>query len=72
MSTLNIVILNPKAAKLIQDLADLELISINQPNESGFSGILSKLRSKAESAPSLEEITKEVEAVRSARYEQKK
>lgn len=72
MSTLNIEILNPKAAKLIQDLADLELISINQPNESGFSGILAKLRSKAESAPSLEEITKEVEAVRSARYEQKK
>ena len=66
MSTLQIKILNPKAAKLIQDLADLELISINQPNESGFSLLLAKLRSKAESAPSLEEITKDVETRRAA------
>lgn len=72
MSTILIEILNPKAAKLIQDLADLELISINHPTETGFSKILAKLRSKAESVPSLEEITKEVELVRAARNEQKK
>lgn len=71
MSTLQIEILNPKAAKLIQDLADLELISISQPKESGFSNLLAKLRSKAESVPSLEEITKEVDTVRAERYEQK-
>jgi hypothetical protein len=72
MSTLQIEILNPKAIKLIQDLADLELISICQPKESGFSSLLAKLRYNAESAPSLEEITKEVETVRAARYEQGK
>ncbi|MBK9257292.1 MAG: hypothetical protein IPM42_17610 [Saprospiraceae bacterium] len=72
MSTIQIKILNPKAVKLLQDLADLELISINQPLETGFSKLLTKLRSKAESVPSLEEITKEVELVRAARYEQKK
>ena len=72
MSTIQIEILNPKAIKLIQDLADLELISINEPKETGFSKLLAKLRSKAESAPSLEEITKEVELVRAARNEQKK
>lgn len=72
MSTIQIEILNPKAARLIQDLADLELISIHQPIETGFSKLLAKLRSKAESVPSLEEITTEVELVRAARNEQKK
>lgn len=72
MSTIQIEILNPKALRLIQDLADLELISINQPIETGFSKLLANLRSKAESAPSLEEITKEVELVRAKRNEQKK
>ena len=72
MNTVQIEILNPKAAKLIQDLADLNLISIKQPKENGFTELLGKLRSKADSAPSLEEITKEVEGVRAARYERKK
>ncbi|HMT55067.1 MAG TPA: hypothetical protein PKD16_18720 [Saprospiraceae bacterium] len=72
MNTIQIEILNPKAVRLIQDLADLELISINQPRETGFSKLLAKLRSKAESVPSLEEITNEVELVRAARNEQKK
>ncbi|MBK9257975.1 MAG: hypothetical protein IPM42_21175 [Saprospiraceae bacterium] len=72
MNTIQIEILNPKAIRLIQDLADLELISINQPTETGFSKLLAKLRSKAESVPSLEEITKEVELVRAARNEHKK
>ncbi len=72
MRTLQIEILNPKAAKLIQDLADLDLISITQPRETGFSKLLTKLRSKAESVPGLDEITSEVEIVRAARYEQKK
>ena len=72
MSTIQIEILNPKAIRLIQDLADLELISINEPTETGFSKLLAKLRSKAESVPSLEEITNEVELVRAARNEQKK
>ncbi len=68
MNTLQIEILNPKAAKLLQDLADLKLISINRPLDDGFSQILKKLRSKSETAPSLDEITKEVELVRSIKY----
>ncbi len=72
MSTIQIEILNPKAVKLIQDLADLELISINYPIESGFSKLLAKVRSNYECTLSLEEITKEVELVRTARNEQKK
>ena len=69
MSTLTIDIPNPKAAKLIKDLADLNLISIQSPSKSGFAHILKKLRSKAKSAPSLDQITKEVELVRTKRYE---
>jgi len=66
---MTIDILNPKAAKLIKDLADLNLISIHTPSKGGFKHILKKLRSKSTSAPSLEEITKEVELVRTRRYE---
>lgn len=72
MNTIQIEILNPKAVRLIQDLADLELISINQPIETGFSKLLTKLRANADSVPSLEEITNEVELVRATRHEKKK
>lgn len=69
MNTMRIDILNPKAAKLLKDLADLNLIAIQDTSKNGFEGILKKLRAKSKSAPSLEEITKEVELVRSKRYE---
>ncbi|CAN5629216.1 hypothetical protein BH11BAC5_BH11BAC5_55600 [soil metagenome] len=68
MNTMRIDILNPKAAKLLKDLADLNLISIQDTSKNGFITVLKKLRSKAKSAPSLEEITKEVELVRAKRY----
>lgn len=69
MLTYQVNILNPKAAKLLQDLADLNLISIKQTSEDNFLKVLGKLRSKAVSnQPSLDEITKEVEAVRTKRY----
>jgi hypothetical protein len=68
MNTLRVDILNPKAAKLLKDLADLKLIAIQDTSKSGFASVLKKLRSKAKSAPSLDEITKEVEFVRSKRY----
>ena len=69
MNTLRIDILNPKAIKLLKDLADLNLIAIQDDSKMDFSNTLKKLRSKAKSAPSLEEITKEVESVRGSRYE---
>ena len=68
MNTITVNILNPKAARLLKDLADLNLIAIQDTSKNGFAGILKKLRSKAKSAPTLEEITKEVELVRSKRY----
>jgi hypothetical protein len=68
MNTIRVDILNPKAAKLLKDLADLKLIAIQDTAKSGFAAVLKKLRSKAKVAPTLEEITKEVELVRSKRY----
>jgi hypothetical protein len=69
MNTIRVDILNPKAVKLLQDLADLNLIAIQDtPKNSGFSIVLNKLRLKNISAPSLDEITKEVELVRAKRY----
>jgi hypothetical protein len=71
--TLQIDILNPKATKLLKDLADLNLISIRDEQENNFMKVVGKLRKKASSdKPSLEMITKEVEHVRSKRYAQKK
>ena len=68
MNTMRVDILDPKAAKLLKDLADLNLIAIQDISKNGFASVLKKLRSKAKSAPSLEEITKEVELVRNKRY----
>ena len=73
MKTYQIDLLNPKAARLLQDLADLKLISIKETKKQDFLDIVTKLRKKASSnVPSLEEITKEVEMVRLKRYERKK
>lgn len=68
MNTMRVDILDPKAVKLLKDLADLNLIAIQDTSKNGFASVLKKLRSKAKSAPSLEEITKEVELVRNKRY----
>jgi hypothetical protein len=64
---LNIEILNPKAKKLLMDLADLRLISINEVPSNPFIEAIQKIRSRTANI-SLEEITKEVEFVRSKRY----
>ena len=63
-------ILNPKADKLLQDLADLKLISLSKASSEPFLTVVKKLRKKAASlkTPTLEEITKEVESVRAKRY----
>lgn len=70
MASLQVDILNPKAGKLLQDLADLNLIAITElKSDDGFLKVIRKIRSKAKKDPiSLEEITKEVEAVRTKRY----
>ena len=70
MATLQIDILNPKAGKLLQDLADLNLIAITELGKNdGFLKAIKRIRGKAgKNAPSLEEITKEIESIRSKRY----
>ena len=67
---MRIDILNPEVTKLLQNLADLKLIVIQDPSQTGFKAVLKKLRSKSKLVPSLEEITAEVELVRSKRYEE--
>jgi biotin synthase-related radical SAM superfamily protein len=70
METIQIDILNPKAKKLLRNLADLNLIKINKPkSKSDFSTLLQKLRAKSTDEISLDEITNEVELVRKLRYE---
>ena len=71
METMRIDIVNPKAKKIIKELADLNLISIRDKDPiKSFQKLLSKLRSNAERV-SLDEITKEVELVRARRYGKK-
>lgn len=70
METIRIDILNPKAKSLLKGLADLNLIRIKREIiKSEFTELLDRLRIESEDAPSLDEITSEVEAVRKARYE---
>ncbi|WP_225865824.1 hypothetical protein [Dyadobacter aurulentus] len=65
---MRISILDPKAARFLKDLADRRLIEIQNPSSNGFKDALKKLRSKASSAPTLEEITSEVELARAKRH----
>ena len=70
METIQIDILNPKAKKLLKDLADLNLIKINKAKtKSDLSSLLKKLRANSDDEISLDEITNEVEQVRKLRYE---
>jgi hypothetical protein len=66
MATFNVEILNPKAKKLLMDLADLRLISISESVTNPFLDAVKKIRSKR-ARLSLGDITKEVEAVRNKR-----
>jgi len=68
MNTIMVNILNPKAEKLLRDLAEMDLIAIEDKPTNRFASVLKKLRSKAKSAPTFDEITKEVELVRARRY----
>lgn len=67
MATFNIEILNPKAKKLLLDLAELRLISIKEVKISPFLAAVKKNRSKKANL-TLGEITKEVEIVRTQKF----
>ena len=70
METIRVDILDPKAKKLLKDLADLNLIKIKEEKKSNFSDLLRKTRSKSTEGLDLDEITKEVEGVRKSRNEE--
>jgi hypothetical protein len=70
MESIRIDIINPKAKKLLNDLAELNLIKISKEKyKNEFSTLLKRLRAKSNDEISLDEITKEVELVRKSRYE---
>ena len=68
MTSIQVDILNPKAEKLLKNLADLKLIAIKRSSKSGFNDVVTRLRKKAKKVPSSIQISKEVESVRSKRY----
>jgi hypothetical protein len=70
MEVLNIEIINPKAKMLLMNLAEMNLIQIKSGPT--LSDMLTQLRRNESKAPSFEEITKEVETVRQARYDNAK
>ena len=73
MMTYQVDILNPKAVKLLKELEVLKLISISNTSTDPFLAVVNRLRKKAASKPpTLAEITKEVEAVRTKRYAKNK
>ena len=73
MDSVQIDILNPKAARLLEDLADLQLIFIHKPTDDGFMSTVQKFRENAKNnPPSLKEIIEEVELVRAERYARSK
>ncbi len=72
METLTIDIIDPKAKKMLEDMEDMNLISINNNKAvERLERLLGKIRSVGGTKPTLEEITKEVELIRLQRYEQK-
>ena len=64
MDSLRIELLHPRASQLLDDLEDLNLISIKREKKTDFSKFLSKIRTKSKGKLSLDDITKEVESVR--------
>ncbi len=71
MDSIRIEILNPKARKLLKNLAELKLIRISDSpdRKNEFKKLLKNLRAKSDKAPSLDEIAKEVDSVRKERYD---
>jgi hypothetical protein len=71
METLKVDILDPRARKLLRNLADQNLITIRETPTASFRQLLSKLRNQTQQPPNLEAITAEVEKVRTQRFTKK-
>jgi len=70
---LQIEILNPDVRNLLEELEKLNLIRVKESSKSrsDFLDLVKRIRQKADTEMSFEEITAEVEAVRSERYQNK-
>jgi hypothetical protein len=68
MGAITIEILNPKALQLIKGMQDLNLIKVSDEPVSTVDVYLKKMRKKAGSAPSAEDIAKIVNGVRRKRH----
>lgn len=71
METISINIINPKAKKLIKNLVDMELITINKKSNK-VDNYLNKIRNKVKNPPTFDEITNIVEEVRTEMYNKTK
>jgi len=69
VTSLKIDVLDTKALKLLQEIADMNLIRIKRDSDTTLPQVLEILRKQMDSVPSMEEITQEVEIVRQQRYE---
>jgi len=73
MNVLQIEILNPKAKRLLKNLADMDLIIIRKPADDGFLKLVQKFRTKAKKDKTdLEDISREIDVIRAAKYEKSK
>lgn len=70
MKTYQIQLLEPKAEKLLEELVKLKLISFQELStpKQLFSQLLSEFRRNESDLPSLEDITNEVEIIRTKKY----
>jgi hypothetical protein len=68
----SVSILNPKAKKLLEDLADLKLITFQKETDISLKKLVSQSKKKEfKKFPAIEEIQSEVDKVRSERYAKK-
>ena len=69
MTVLNIELVDPRAKNLLEELAKLNLIRIQEETKPSLSSIARRIRKRAaEKAMTEEEIMEEVEKVRAAQY----
>ena len=68
MNTIRVTVLKPQAFDLLQTLAKLNLITIEKEKSDELIDVVKRIRNKVENPPSLEEITAEVEKIRSEMY----
>ena len=72
MDTYQIEIIEPGAKKLLDDMANMNLITVRPLGQkNAFKKLLDKMRLSNATSPTLDEITAEVESVRQSRYERK-